>query len=112
MAVPYLKRALKGWTKIYLVTLYVQTVVNSKTVNTPATPVKMKLNKQLLKPAKVNRKPPEQRTWKWWNIIVEEGPELKTDDKLSIEGIDYKVMSARDWIESGFRKYEAIEGYM
>lgn len=110
MAVPYMKNTLRGWVKPTSVKLVIQSVINHKTVSTETSTI-LKLNKQPLKASIVERKPPEQRTWKWWSIIVKDGILLKTDDVIIIAGLRYKIQSARDWTESGFQKYEAIEGY-
>jgi len=111
MAVPYVKNVLRGWTKEYTVYVVTQTIVDSKTVDTLSTGFAMRLNKQPITSEKVNRKPMEQRSWRWFTINVERGPELRIDDLISIEGTVFKIMEKQDWIESGFRAYEAIEDY-
>jgi hypothetical protein len=110
MAVPYLAGALKGWTTKTSVTTIVQTVVNHQTVETE-TATTLDINRQPMPAAKVNKKPEEERTWKWWSFIVKQGPLLKSNDKIVIDSITYRIMSANNWSESGFTKYEAIEDY-
>lgn len=112
MPVPYLAGAVKGWTRKTQVKIITQTVVDHEVV-----PVeldgKYNINLQPSPPATVNRKPEEQRTWKWWSIILRDKKVLlKTDDKMiSPSGKVFKIQSATDWRPSGFSKYEAIEDY-
>ena len=110
MAVPYMGKTLKGWTKKTNVKLVTQSIVNHKTVDTEVSIV-LTCNFQSLKAAIVNRKPEEQRTWIWWSIIVTEGQLLKTDDIIIKDSVRYKIQSTNNWTESGFQKYEAIEDY-
>lgn len=110
MAVPYMARAMRGWVKNKTFKVITQTVVNHRTVET-TTDVTMKVNFQSMPPAEVNRKPEEQRTWKWWSLVVVEGQELFTDDIFTLDGKNYRVKSKEDWSESGFRKYGVIEDY-
>ena len=112
MAVPQMAGALRGWVKPTTINIITQTVVNHKTVDTPST-VKLKINFQPMPAATVNRKPEEQRTWIWWSIIIRDRTTLlKTDDIIvRPDGLRFKIQSAKDWRESGFSKYEAIEDY-
>lgn len=110
MPVPWMKNALRGWTQITTITKIVQSVVNFKTVETP-TIITLDCNFQPMPAATVNRKPEEQRTLKWWSIIVKDGELLKTDDIIEKDGIRYRIQSTSNWSESGFQKYEAIEDY-
>jgi len=112
MPVPYLGGALKGWTRKTTVKVIVQSVVNHETVETP-TEKPYPANFQPMPPAKVARKPEEQRTWKWWSVIIRDRTVLlKTDDRIiDAEGFIYKIQQASDWRTSGFTKYEAIEDF-
>ena len=110
MRVPYMGKTLKGWTQKTNIKKVTQTIVNHKTVETES-PITLKCNFQPMPAAKVNRKPEEQRTWKWWSIIVTEGELLKTDDIIIKDSVRYKIESVNNWTESGFQKYEAIEDY-
>lgn len=111
MPVPYMANTLRGWTKVTAVKLITQSVVDHKTVKTE-TDAKLDINFQPMPAAKVNRKPEEERTWKWWSIIIKRGPLLKTNDRIiRPSGQVFKIEQASDWSESGFTKYEAIEDY-
>ena len=71
------------------------------------------VNFQPMPAAKVNRKPEEQRTWKWWSIIIRSRTLLFQTDDVIIDstGQRFVIQSANDWRSSGFTKYEAIEDY-
>ncbi len=112
MPVPYLAGALKGWTKKTPVKIITQTVVDGDVIPVP-TDKTYSINLQPMPAATVNRKPPEQRTWKWWSIILRDRTALlKTDDiMVAPSGLRFKIQSASDWRTSGFTKYEAIEDF-
>lgn len=112
MAVPQMGRALRGWVKKIAVKIVTQVTVNHKNTET-TTDATLEINKQPMPAAQVNRKPEEQRTWKWWSIIIRNRTTLlKTDDKIIFPNDGtYRIQSANDWRESGFSKYEAIEDY-
>lgn len=112
MPVPYLGNALKGWTKKTNIKVISQSVVDHETVETP-TPVSFPANFQPMPAAKVNRKPEEQRTWKWWTVIIKDKTVLfSTDDIIQDNsGREFRIEQANDWRESGFTKYEVVEDY-
>jgi hypothetical protein len=112
MPVPYLGNALKGWTKNANITVITQTVVDHETVESESA-FSYPANFQPMPAAKVNRKPEEQRTWKWWSIIIQDKNFLmKTDDIIQDSaGRKFRIEQANDWRESGFTKYEAVEDY-
>ena len=112
MPVPYLGNAMKGWTRITAVKIVTQSVVNHQTIEATADAT-LDINFQPMPPAKVNRKPEEQRTWKWWSIIIKNATvNLKTDDIIiRPSGQRFRIMSGNDWTKSGFSKNEAIEDY-
>lgn len=112
MSVPYLGNALKGWAKKTNIKVITQTVVDHETVESESD-VSYHANFQPMPAAKVNRKPEEQRTWKWWSVIImDKTVLLKTDDKIQNDsGQNFRVQQANDWRSSGFTKYEAIEDY-
>lgn len=105
-----MRNTLRGWTQKASIKVITQTVVDFETVESEADII-LDCNFQPMPAAKVNRKPEEQRTWKWWSIIVKEGQLLKTDDVIIKDGVRYRIESTNDWSESGFQKYEAVEDY-
>ena len=110
--VPYMANTLNGWTSETPVEVLTQTLVNHKTdYITDPNITTLDLNKQPTPQTKVDRKPLEQRAWKWWSVIVKEGPLLKVDDVIIIDNIRYKIQGISNWSESGFQKYECTEDY-
>lgn len=112
MPVPYVASALKGWTRKTAIKIVTQSIVQHQAVES-TTDVTLDINFQPMPAATVNRKPEEQRTWKWWSIIIKGAQiRLKTDDMIiRPSGQQFRIQSANDWTESGFSKYEAIEDY-
>ena len=112
MPEPYVAGALKGWTRKTPVKIVTQSVVDFQTVEATADAT-LDINFQPMPAFKVNRKPEEQRTWKWWSIIIKnDSVNLKTDDMIiRPSGQRFRIQSGADWRRSGFSKYEAIEDY-
>ena len=110
MAVPYLAGALRGWTGPIPVIRITQSVVNFQTVETE-TQITLDINKQPMPPQRVARRPEDQRGWKWWSLIVREGPLLSIDDRVIIDSVPYRIQDVYNWSESGFTKYEVHEDY-
>ena len=81
MPVPYLGNALKGWVKKSNITVVNQSIVDHETVESLSTSV-YQANFQPMPAAKVNRKPQEQRTWKWWSVIIRDRTVLLTTDDI------------------------------
>lgn len=111
MRVPYLAGALKGWTRPLQVLVLTRSVVDHQVVETPVL-ITLDINYQPMPAATVNRKPEEQRTWKWWTLLVKEpNTTLKTDDIITIGPLTFRIQSSNDWTTSGFSAYEAIEDF-
>lgn len=113
MPVPYLGGALKGWATSSNIKVISQTVVDFETAES-GDDIKARINFQPMPASKVNRKPEEQRTWKWWSLFIYDRKILlATDDIIQdSSGIKYRVDSAGDWRSAGFTSYEAIEDYL
>ena len=110
MAIPNVGHVLNGWMKYRKVTTITQTVVNHQTVDTPSIAI-VRMSIQPLPSQIVNRKPEQQRSWKWWSIWIKKGPLYKIDDIITVDDIDYKIGVINDWTEGGYQSYEAIEDY-
>jgi len=110
MPVPYLGNALNGWVHKKIVRLVTKQVVDFKVVETTSD-IELYINKQPVPSALVQRMPQEQRTWKWWSIIIKQGPLLTTDDEIVIDNITYRIQQTSNWSGSGFQKYKAVEDY-
>lgn len=111
MAVPNVSGAIRGWTKKQEVRLVTKTVVNAKVTQT-ATTIILNMNLQPLQPEKVNRKPEDQRAWKWFSILVKSGyQKMDIDNVVIVSGIPYRIESVQNWETSGYVRYEAHEDY-
>ena len=110
MAVPYLANALNGWTTPRTVQRVTKSVVNFQ-VDEATTEITLDMNLQPTPPQEVQRRPEDQRQWRWWNVNVREGPVLNIDDVIIVDGINYRIVEVHNWSESGFQKYRAIEDY-
>jgi hypothetical protein len=65
---------------------------------------------QPLKSQQVNQKPEGQRIWRWWSLITEQ--ELKMDDVVNFNHIDYRVFAKEDFSDiTGRYVYELAEAF-
>ena len=111
MSVPIVSGAFRGWTKRREVRIVTKTVVDHL-VQSIAQIVMMDIMIQPLQPEKINRKPEEQRSWKWFSIIMKaRNIELPIDSQVWVDGIAYKIESRQPWTEAGYRRYEATQDY-
>lgn len=108
--VPYLATAVRGWTRPRTVEVVTKAVVNFQ-VSETRTQTTLDINIQPMPPQEVARRPEDQRQWKWWTVIVREGPLLNIDDVIVVDSISYRIEKVHNWSESGFQKYEAREDY-
>jgi hypothetical protein len=108
---PQMKGCLKGWVKKKTITSYTKDVIDYQTVLT-ATTMTAWVNWQPMPSEKVNKKPEEQRAWKWHQIVIDNSIILKIDDWITIDDKNFNIMEISDWSMSGFYNYEAIEGYL
>jgi hypothetical protein len=111
MSIPHVSGALRGWTKKRTIKIIEKTVVNFLTVYR-AEIVTGNVFIAPLQPEKIRRKPEEQRSWKWYAVILKIGERsLKIDDQIEVGGIVYVIDSVQPWDEGGYRRYEATENY-
>jgi hypothetical protein len=111
MAIPYVGGAIRGWTKRRTVRIVTKTVVDHVVTQT-AELIPIAMNVQPMPAAKVNRKPEEQRSWEWFNVItLAKERILKVDDVITVDGISYRIESTQNWAEAGYRRYDAYEDY-
>lgn len=114
MAVPNLKRVLRGWTESATASVITPSVVDFEKSESEATST-IKVNVQPLSPTAIQRKPEETWSWEWLSLreplARDASPTLKTDDKISIKGKVYRIDKVWPWGRSGFAKYDAVEDY-
>jgi hypothetical protein len=115
MAVPYLAGALKGFTKNRTIKIIAKTPApGGKRVYSVVAEDEYQINIQPTAARTVDRKPQEERSWSWWSIILKDNTVYFANGTRFVDeyGKQYKIQSGRDWRESGFTKYEAIEDYI
>lgn len=111
MSIPKVSGALRGWTKKRMVRIITKTYQNY-IQQIRAEIVMMDIFIAPLQPEKVRRKPEEQRSWKWYDIVTKSSNRpLKIDDQVQVNGIVYSIDSVQPWDEGGYRRYEATEKY-
>jgi len=111
MSIPNMAGALRGWTKKRSVRIVTKNIINH-VIQQTAENVILDIMVQPLQPERVNRKPAEQRVWKWYDVITKSSSRLlKIDDIIFVEGITMRIDSVQQWAEAGYRRYEATEDY-
>lgn len=111
MSIPNVSGALRGWTKKIPVIIIFQEIVDHKKVESESPAVKLEINLQPMPFEQIEKKPEEQRSWKWYSLWVRFGALLKTDDKIIIENVKYRIMKSGNWRDGGYQFYEVIEDY-
>lgn len=111
--IPNMRNTMRGWTKPYEVLIITFGIDSDRGTRTQiANPMTLQINKQPTPANKVQRRPSEQWSWKWWSLIVIDGPRLQNDDAIVIDGMRYRIEEVSDWSESGFMKYQTVEDYV
>lgn len=63
---------------------------------------------QAMSPKEVQRKPENERIWKWWDgwttTLVEADAVLQDPD-----GVEFRVTAVNDWSQGGFYKVDMVE---
>lgn len=108
---PDVSGALRGWTNRTGVRIITKEVQSHKVVET-AIRTQANMILQPMPSQQVNRKPTEQRSWRWWSLWVDcEFQRLEVDTVIVMDGISYRIEKVDDWQQGGFRHYEAVEDY-
>jgi uncharacterized repeat protein (TIGR02543 family) len=108
---PYVGHVLNGWVRSYKTYIVTQIIVDHVTQNV-STVKNMRLNLQPLSPEEIRRKPEEERSWKWFSVLVKSNePDMKVDDLFSDGTNIYRIDSVQPWNETGYRRYHATEYY-
>lgn len=111
MSIPNVSGAFRGWTKKRNVRIVTKTVVNF-VVQQVAELIALDIMISPLKAEEVNRKPEEQRAWKWYSFLTKASSrELSIDSQLIVDGLAYRVESWQPWTEAGYHRYHATEDY-
>jgi hypothetical protein len=111
MSIPRVGHVVKGWTKRTSVSFVVKTVVNHKVVKTLIETI-VDLCLQPMPAEKVNKKPEEQRSWKWFTIFMRSTTELNNNDEIYIADKKYTIISKTAWQDAGYYAFEAVEDFI
>jgi hypothetical protein len=111
MSIPRVGHALKNWTKRTSISFVVKTVVNHKVVKTLIETI-VDLCLQPMPPEKVNKKPEEQRSWKFFEIFMRSQTELNNNDEIYIGNKKYTIISKTAWEDAGYYAFEAVEDFI
>lgn len=56
-------------------------------------------------------KPEGQRSWQTWTMHVYPQLDVKTDTRITIAGVPYRVMTRKDFVANGYIRYGLVEDY-
>lgn len=88
----------------------VKTVVNFKNVETP-TDTLFRGVMQPFTDRQLLMKPEGQRSWIWQMLHAEPRLALKTDDVVTYHGVQYRVMSKKDFSDYGYVELHLVQDY-
>lgn len=111
MAIPKVGHVLRGWMQKIDVSKITKVVINHRVVKSPTVDI-YELNLQPMSPEKVNKKPEEQRSWKFYDIWMRSSRELNNNDEIHIGNKKYTIISKYAWEQAGFFHYEATEDFI
>ncbi len=107
---PSVQSAIFDFFRPMIFTKIVKTIVRANLVETP-TSFNTKGMLQPLGPQKLQMKPEGQRKWKWKQLHVLPDIDLTPDDKITILGVEFRVMDKYEWAEYGYLEFHVVEGY-
>lgn len=113
MSIPKLSGAIRGWTKKTQVKIITTTTVQFRETET-STDAILDLMITPMAPEKINRKPEEERSWQWVQILIKGfgSPKIKKHDKIiTAMGRVFRIEAINPFPETGLYYYEAIEDY-
>lgn len=103
--------AFGSW-KVAIVLMKIVQIVQDGFVINNETPVKFQGTWQPLSPEEIALKPDGQRSWEWIDLHVEGNRIIfQTNDRVSRNGLIYKVMAVRDYTLNNFSEYHLIRDY-
>lgn len=108
---PQMFAAFLGWGSRITVQIVRQTVIDGLVTQTK-TPYSFQGTVQPLKPQEIALKPEGQRSWEWLWIHCLRGPlNLTTNDIITYNGKEYKVMAVKDYSLNNFIEYHLVANY-
>ena len=108
---PQMSNTLNGWEVPLTLTKITQKIVDGDRI-TEEQIINFQGVFQPLKDEQLQFKPEGERSWSWYWIHAKAGTlNLQTQDKISFNGIKYKVMSVKDYSIYGYIEYEIVRDY-
>lgn len=108
---PQMAAAFRNW----MITLYlirIEQRVTEGFVEQVETPIRVQGTWQPLSPDEIKLKPDGQRSWEWIDLhIVGKTMVFATNDRVSRDGIRYKVMAVKDWTLNNYSEYHLVLDY-
>lgn len=105
---PQVQSVFLNWLESVQLKVIQKTAVDFELLETTLNVVTLDMVLQAMSPEKVERKPENQRIWKFWDGWSTSRVELDTTLQ-DPEGRQYKVQSVNDWSQGGFFHYELTE---
>lgn len=108
---PNMANTLTGWEVPLTLIKITQSIVDGDRVE-KRTPINFLGCWQPLRDEQLQFKPEGLRSWAWYWIHAKAGTlNLKTQDKIIFNNVQYKVMSVKDYSLNGYIEYEVIVDY-
>lgn len=108
---PQIQVALSGWQQIITLKKTTQSIVDGDLVQS----VQETTFEGVIQPLteeQIQLKPEGQRSWKWDQVHCYSGDlNLKTNDEVKFNNIDYKIMAVDDYSLNNYVEYHAVTDY-
>ena len=109
---PTMGAALSGWAKNLTIGIVTQVVAPDGDSQNTVNNVNFMGMIQPLSIRALTLKPEGQRSWSWLQIHALSGTlNLKTQDLIIIDNVQYKVMGVFDYSRDGYREYHVVGDY-
>jgi hypothetical protein len=105
---PQLGSVLNGWTKPSQMRVVTQSAVDFELKETVDAVEWFEVLLTPMTARKVDRKPENLRTWKWWEAYTTAN--MKVDTVVQDpDGLQFRVQDKNDWSEAGFFRYDIVQ---
>jgi hypothetical protein len=107
---PYVADAMDGWMMPLVFGVVTKTAVNGQAVE-DVTDVAFNGVIQPLTERQLMLKPEGERAWTWYWVHADTSLVLQVDAVIRYLGVQYRVMSRKDWSLSGYIEYHLVQDY-
>lgn len=107
---PSMRGTVLGWFKP-LTMIFVTTTMKDGQAQAVERELKTSGMIQAGDPEKLEMKAEGERSWEWFVLHTLPNVQMQTDDRVSLAGVKYRVMSRTDWAANGFMRYNLIKDY-